>query len=99
MKKADKDETAKSFIPEDQEVELLKFIQQQEAMVAEEAAKNQGELEELKDEDDDNVANVQIVKTASDQIDNYLGKYKTADDLKIGDRSLDSLIEVKQKNQ
>lgn len=36
---------------------------------------------------------------ASDQIDNYLGKYKSAADLKIGDRSLDALVEVKEKNQ
>ena len=41
MKKADKDETAKSFIPEDHEVELLKFMKQQEALIAEEAKKNQ----------------------------------------------------------
>ena len=54
-------------------------------MVAEEAAKNQGQIEELKDEDD-NVDNMKVVQGASDQIDNYLGKYKTADDLKIGDR-------------
>jgi len=27
-----------------------------------------------------------------------VGKYKNADDMKIGDRSLDALIEVKQKN-
>ena len=31
-------------------------------------------------------------------IDNYVGRYKSADDLKIGDRKLDSLIEVKEKN-
>lgn len=28
MKKSDKDETAKSFVPEDQEIELLKFLKQ-----------------------------------------------------------------------
>jgi hypothetical protein len=35
---------------------------------------------------------------AVDQIDNYVGRYKNADELKIGDRSLDKLIEVKEKN-
>lgn len=33
MKKADRDETAKSFIPEDHEVELLKFMKQQEEVL------------------------------------------------------------------
>ncbi len=32
-------------------------------------------------------------------IDNYVGKYKSSDELKIGDRSLDQLIEIKEKNQ
>ena len=35
---------------------------------------------------------------ATDQIDNYVGRYKSAVDLKIGDRSLDSLVEIKEKN-
>jgi len=39
MKKADKDETAKSFIPEDQEVELRKFMKEQERMLQEEEEK------------------------------------------------------------
>ena len=54
MKKADKDETAKSFIPEDHEVELLKFMKQQEALIAEEAKKNQ-EMQDLnEDEEEEN---------------------------------------------
>ena len=36
---------------------------------------------------------------ASDSIDSYVGKYKSSDELKIGDRNLDSLVEVKEKNQ
>lgn len=52
MKKADKDETAKSFIPEDHEVELLKFMKQQEALIAEEAKKNH-EMQELNEEEDE----------------------------------------------
>lgn len=36
MKKADRDETAKSFIPEDHEVELMKFMKEQEKMLIEE---------------------------------------------------------------
>ena len=36
MKKSDRDETSKSFMPEDQDVELLKFIKKQEDMLAEE---------------------------------------------------------------
>jgi uncharacterized HAD superfamily protein len=52
MKKADKDETAKSFIPEDHEVELLKFMKQQEALIAEESKKNQ-EMQDLNEEEDE----------------------------------------------
>ena len=51
MKKADKDETAKSFIPEDHEVELLKFMKQQEALIAEEAKKNH-EMQDLNEEEE-----------------------------------------------
>ena len=39
MKKADKDETAKSFIPEDHEVELRKFMKEQERLLQEEEEK------------------------------------------------------------
>ena len=42
---------------------------------------------------------MKLHKDASDQVDNYIGRYKTADDLKIGDRKLDNLVEVKEKNQ
>lgn len=59
-KKADKDETAMSFIPEDHEVELLKFMKQQEAIIAEEAKKNM-EMEELNEEDDENPVAIKTV--------------------------------------
>lgn len=39
MKKVDRDETAKSFLPEDQEIELLKFKKIQEDMIKEEQKK------------------------------------------------------------
>lgn len=91
-KKDTKDETAKSFIPEDQDVELLKFMKQQEQLLAEIAAP----LEEVKDDGDE--AQMTLRQGASDQIDDYLGRYKTADDMKIGDRFLDRLVEVKEKN-
>jgi negative regulator of replication initiation len=53
MKKADRDETAKSFIPEDQEVELLKFIKQQEELLAtKEKSSSINNLEELKDDEE-----------------------------------------------
>lgn len=39
-----------------------------------------------------------MVQGASQLVDNYIGRYKSADDLKIGDRNLDELIEIKEKN-
>lgn len=67
-------------------------------MIAEEAKKNT-EMEELNEEDDENPVATKTVQGASDQIDNYVGRYKSSDELKIGDRSLDQLIEIKEKNQ
>ena len=58
MKKSDKDETAKSFLPEDHEVELLKFMKQQEAaLLAEEAKKDHNAImEDLPEEAEDGAA-------------------------------------------
>jgi hypothetical protein len=98
MKKADRDETSKSFIPDDHEVELLKFMKEQEKLLEAEKKLGDAAFEEIKDEGDDDVE-MKVHKDASDQVDNYIGRYKTADDLKIGDRKLDNLVEVKEKNQ
>jgi hypothetical protein len=55
MKKKDFDETARTFVPDDEEVELLKFKKMQEMLLKEEENKRvgAGHLEELKEDDDD----------------------------------------------
>lgn len=55
MRKADRDETAKSFIPEDQDVELLKFMKEQEKMLEEEKKLQATDqtMEEIKDDGED----------------------------------------------
>ncbi len=50
-KKDNKDETSKSFMPEDHEVELLKFMKQQEVMIAE--SQKTAPMEEVKDDGDE----------------------------------------------
>jgi hypothetical protein len=46
--------------------------------------------EELKDDLDG-----LVIQGASVLIDKFIGKYKTEDELKIGDRKIDELIEIK----
>ena len=55
MKKSDKDETSKSFMPEEHDIELLKFMKQQEDMLKLEAKKLRelNQFEELKEEDEE----------------------------------------------
>ncbi len=93
------DETAKSFMPEEEDIELIKFMKHQEELLKQEAKKlkESKQFEELKEEDDD--VKTKMHQQAKDLIDNYVGRYKTAEDLIIGDRDLDSLVEVKEKNQ
>jgi hypothetical protein len=37
-------------------------------------------------------------KTKEELIDSYIGRYRNEDEIKIGDRSMDELVEVKEKN-
>lgn len=47
-------------------------------------------------EEDENTINKP--KIFSELIDSYVGRYKNEDEMKIGDRNMDELIEIKQKN-
>jgi hypothetical protein len=38
------------------------------------------------------------LKAASSLVDTYIGRYKNEEELKIGDRSIDELVEIKEKN-
>jgi hypothetical protein len=38
------------------------------------------------------------LQQASSVVDNMIGLYKNGDDMMIGDRSIDELVEIKQKN-
>ena len=65
MKKADRDETSMSFIPDDHEVELLKFMKEQEKLLEAEKKLGDAAFEEIKDEGDDDVE-MKVHKDASD---------------------------------
>ena len=41
---------------------------------------------------------VELKEIAGDGVDKFVGKYRTADDLKIGDRDMSKLIDVCEKN-
>ncbi len=69
MKKSDRDETAKSFIPQDDEVELLKFMKEQEKLLIEEEKKNKENgnvYEEVKDDDMDADTEMKLHQGAED---------------------------------
>lgn len=38
------------------------------------------------------------VKTEFSKVDAFLGKYKHEDEMKIGDRNINDLVEIKEKN-
>jgi len=38
------------------------------------------------------------VRDTQEVIDSYVGRYKNEDELKIGDRSIDELVDIKEKN-
>jgi hypothetical protein len=47
--------------------------------------------EEMKDGDE---VGATVIKQADNIIDNYIGKYGNEDEMRIGDRSIDELIEI-----
>ncbi len=59
------------------------------------ASQSLGKDEELKEEDE---AGANLVQKASSKVDNYVGKYKNEDEMRIGDRTIDELVEIKEKN-
>lgn len=50
-------------------------------------------------EDDDEGEGGTVVQAATNLIDSLVGKYKSAAEVKIGDRKIDELVEVKEKNR
>lgn len=40
----------------------------------------------------------EVIQKAMQLIDSMIGRYKTEDEMKIGDREIDDLVEVKEKN-
>lgn len=46
----------------------------------------------MKEEDD---IGAKLIQEASSQIDSLIGKYKNEDEMKMGDRRIDDLVEIK----
>lgn len=47
---------------------------------------------------DDEKEEGKVCQNASTTIDKFIGKFKNEDDMEIGDRSIDELVEIKEKN-
>ncbi len=78
-------------------MEDLRLLKEQKVLLN--TAPNQSRdlgLEEIKHENTTTIDQSQMTK--EQLIDSYIGKYKTEDEVKIGDRRLDELVEIKEKN-
>ena len=64
LKKSERDETAKSFLPEDHDIELLKFMKEQEKLLKSE--EKQQVYEEVKDDEEGDDIEMKVQKEADD---------------------------------